>query len=357
MTTTRTDAADAAPAEPAVQPSAAPAEDGAGAPAPPAERPAKPPAAAEVPGPAGQPAPEAATFGLPQLTRMLGTIVAPTTLLTSLLFYFGWSHAWWFFRYFGVDWTLLGLSNRDFVMRSLDGLFVPLTVVAAVGLLVLWGHALLRARLAVGARPRVVGLLPTATAVAGLVLAGVGITAIFSVFVRTRLNRYVPVAPLSLALGVLLLVYAVQLRRLVTERPRGGRAAWAAVAEWAAVFVLVGLSLFWAATDYSAAVGSSRARQFVAELPGYPDAVVYSARSLSLHAPGVREVRCHDPEAAYRYRYDGLKLMLQSGDQYLFLPAGWSRANGVAILVPRSDSLRLEFLPPSRHDRARRVTC
>jgi hypothetical protein len=129
------------------------------------------------------------------------------------------------------------------------------------------------------------------------------------------------------------------------------------VAEWAAVFVLVGLSLFWAASDYSAAVGRSRARQFVAELPTYPDAVVYSNRSLSLHAPGVRELRCRDPEAAYRFRYDGLKLMLQAGDQYLFLPAAWSPRNGVAILVPRSDSLRLEFLPPSARGGAHREAC
>jgi len=328
--------------------------------APVAERPAARPAEATAEAGAAPEAAEAAaaaSLALPQLTRILGTIVAPTTLLTSLLFYFGWSHAVWFFRYFGVDWTLLGLSNRDFVMRSLDGLFVPLTVVAGAGLLVLWGHALLRARLAVGARPRAVGVLLPAAAAAGLVLAGAGIT---SVFVRTWLNRYVAAAPVSLALGVLSLAYAVHLRRLLAERLPAGRAAragWAAVAEWAAVFVLVGLSLFWAASDYSAAVGRSRARQFVAELPTYPDAVVYSNRSLSLRAPGVRELRCRDPEAAYRFRYDGLKLMLQSGDQYLFLPAAWSPRNGVAILVPRSDSLRLEFLPPSARGGARRAAC
>jgi hypothetical protein len=42
------------------------------------------------------------------------------------------------------------------------------------------------------------------------------------------------------------------------------------------------------------------------------------------------------------FRYDGLKLVLQSGDQYLFLPEAWSPGNGVAILMPRNASL----LPP-----------
>jgi hypothetical protein len=86
--------------------------------------------------------------GLAQLTRILGTIVAPTTLLTSVLFYFGWMHAYWFFDYFGVNSTVLGLTTQDYLMRALDGLWVPMTVVAGAGLLVLWGHAVLRGRLA-----------------------------------------------------------------------------------------------------------------------------------------------------------------------------------------------------------------
>src|SRR6266508_5019985 len=124
---------------------------------------------------ASRPAGERAAAGLPQLTKILGTVVAPTTLLTSLLFYFGWSHAYWFFDYFGVNSTLLGLTTRDYVMRSLDGLFVPMTVVACAGLLVLWGHAMLRARLVVGTRPPLV--LPVVT-VAGIALAGAGLLSV-----------------------------------------------------------------------------------------------------------------------------------------------------------------------------------
>jgi hypothetical protein len=307
---------------------------------------------------AATPALEPPTAGLPQLTKILGTIVAPTILLTSLLFYFGWSHAYYFFDYFGVNSTLLGLTTRDYVQRSLDGLFVPMILVACAGLLVLWGHAMLRTRLAGGSRPRVLRILVPAMAVGGLVLAAGGL---WSVFATTPLSRHLVAAPMSLGFGVLLLVYAVHLWRWFTATDeKAGRAAgpqWAAVAEWAAVFVLVGLSLFWAANDYSAAVGRSRARQEVAELPTYPSAVVYSERSLSLHAPGVRETRCHDPNAAYRFRYDGLKLVLQSGDQYLFLPQGWSPSNGVAILMPRSASLRLEFIPAGASGIISRPAC
>ena len=305
----------------------------------------------------GAPA-EPPTSGLAQLTRILGTIVAPTTLLTSLLFFFGWSHAVWFFDYFGVNSTLLGLTTRDYLIRSVDGLWVPMTVVACAALVMLWGHMVLRARLAAASRARVLGVLVPALAILGLVLAAGGVA---SLFARTRLEDHLVAAPVSLLLGVLLLVYAVHLWRSMTagtERTRGTTGpGLAAVAEWAGVFVLVGLSLFWVASDYSAAVGRGRARQVVAELPTYPNAVIYSERSLSLRGPGVREVRCQDPEAAYRFRYDGLRLILQAGDQYLFLPQAWTRAGGVAILMPRNDSLRLEFVPASARGTMPRSTC
>ena len=280
--------------------------------------------------------------GLPQLTRLLGTIVAPTTLLTSLLFYFGWSHAYWYYDYFGINATLLGLTTRDYVQKSLDGLFVPMLVVACAALLVLWGHALLRARLGEGSRRDAFRVLVPALTATGLALVAV---ALVSVFVATPLSRRLVATPLSLAAGVLLLVYVVHLWRMAGAGS-APRVSWVAVAEWAGVFMLVGLSLFWAASDYSASVGVSRARRTVARLPTYPSAVVYSERSLSLRAPGVRETRCRDSEAAYRYRYDGLTLALQSGDQYLFLPRRWTATDGVALLIPRSDALRLEFLRP-----------
>jgi hypothetical protein len=101
--------------------------------------------------------------------------------------------------------------------------------------------------------------------------------------------------------------------------------------------------LFWAVGDYSAAVGTGRARNYASNLPSFPGVIVYSDRSLSLTMPGIRETRCRDAHAAYRFRYDGLNLLMRSGDQYLLLPKTWTKAQGRAILLPRSGSIRLEF--------------
>lgn len=316
----------------------------------------------------GTPAPPATTggqaarptSGLAQLTRILGTVVAPTTLLTSVLFYFGWMHAYWFFDYFGVNSTVLGLTTEDYLMRALDGLWVPMTVVACAGLLALWGHAVLRGRLA-AIPPDALRVLVAAMAVLGLLLAVAGLSSVFAVE-ATVLERplYGTLPPISLALGVLLLMSTVHLWRSLAADGTArdpGRPPWVAAAEWAGVFVLVGLSLFWAATNYSQAVGSGRAHEHVRTLAAQPSVAVFSSQSLSLKAPGVREVRCHDPEASYRFRYDGLKLILESGDQYVFLPATWSPADGVAVLLPRNDSVRLEFFPPSAAATAQRAAC
>ena len=110
-----------------------------------------------TPATAVRPSADGPMTGISQLARLVGAIVAPTTLVTSLLFYFGWSRAYWFYDYFGVNSTMLGLTTQDYVQQSLDGLFVPLTVAACATLVALWAHTLVRARVADAAGPRCPG--------------------------------------------------------------------------------------------------------------------------------------------------------------------------------------------------------
>jgi hypothetical protein len=272
---------------------------------------------------------------LSRVSRLIREVVAPTTLATGLLFYFGWSHAYWFFDYFGVNSTVLGLTPSDHLMRGLDGLFVPLVVVAIVALVVVWARSLLAGQLA---GRRVPPWLPPALGVAGVALCANGLS---RVFVKTALNRGLAVAPVCLAAGVAAIAVAVRLA--TAGQPRSETAG---MVEYGAVFVLVALSLFWAANDYSAAVGRARAAQFVRQLPTHPEAIVYSREDLHL-AGDVGAVRCADTEDdGYRWRYDGLALVLQSSDQYVLVPEGWTKADGVAIVLPRTDDVRLEFRRP-----------
>jgi hypothetical protein len=284
---------------------------------------------------------------LPQVLKVVGSVVAPTTLLTALMYYFGLLHAAGFLWYLGAQVDVLDLTIHDYLFRSVDGLIPPLLAVAGTGLVALWAHEVLLKALPAGSRRTVLHVLTPSAASAGLVLVSLAIAdflgaAVFAAF---------PVARgLSLAIGVLLLAYAAQLLRLLTGKQRLGQVPGrapvvGAVAEWSMIFILVSIGLFWAVGSYAIDVGTGRARQLEASLPRLSGVVVYSDKRLSLQAPGIRELACQDPDAAYRFRYEGLKLVQRSGNQYLLLPTGWRHGNGTAILLPRSEALRIEFSP------------
>lgn len=286
---------------------------------------------------------------LPRVLKIVGSVVAPTTLLTALMYYFGRLEAAGFLWYLGAHVTVLDLTVQDYLNNSVDGLIPPLIAIAGTTLLVLWGYQLLIGALPPHRQQAVWRVLLPLAATAGLILL---VLAMCDFLLR-------PVFPasflegrgLSLSIGVLLLVYAAHLMRRLrsvhrTREPaRRAGPATAAVVEWGAVFILVSVGLFWAVGSYAITVGTSRAQLLEATLAGRPDVVAYSEHRLGLQAPGVREVSCSVTDAAYRFRYEGLKLVQQSGNQYLLLPAGWTRTSGAAILLPRSDKIRLEFSP------------
>jgi hypothetical protein len=288
--------------------------------------------------------------------KIFGSVVAPTTLLTALMYYFGRTEYAGFLHYLGADVTVLDFTVEDYLNNSVDSLIMPLSAFAGIALLALWCHQLVRA-LPARLRRIVLRLLIPVTAIAGIVLVSLAAADVVTGAVFTTATER---RGLSLSIGVLLLAYAAHLiRQLLTEpgaqQPPQHPAAALAVAEWAMVFVLVSVGLFWAVGSYAANLGQNRAYELL-ERPSSsrPDVVAYSEKRLNLQAPGVREITCQDPNAAYRFRYDGLKLIWRIKDQYLLLPAGWTHTNGTTLLIPHSDKIRLEFSPPGQ---VRNATC
>ena len=106
--------------------------------------------------PAPDAAPEelGATDALPRLFKVFGGIIAPTSLHTALLFYFGRSRAAGYYRYFHVNSTVLDLSTNDYLFSGVDGLFVPVAEAALLALVLLWLNRLLLTRVPSGARRR-----------------------------------------------------------------------------------------------------------------------------------------------------------------------------------------------------------
>lgn len=282
---------------------------------------------------------------LPRVLKMVAAVIAPATLVTALLFYFGYNHAYWYFQYFGVNDTVLDLTTQDYWLRSADALFVPLAAVVGICLLSVWIYRIGSGRLDDRSRTmfRLAGIV--VAAVVGIVAL---IIAIVGVLNPAVFESAVALPGLCLSGSVVLLAIVSRTQRVRRERSEGQPPlpSWVGLAEIGFLFVLVSGGLFWSVTNYSAAAGSARGYATQRALAAAPDAVLYSERSLSIPAVSAREDVCPQSDGAYRYRYTGLKLVFASGSQFFFLPAKWPGSGGLAIVLPRTDALRLEFVAP-----------
>jgi hypothetical protein len=70
---------------------------------------------------------------------------------------------------------------------------------------------------------------------------------------------------------------------------------------------------------------------------------VYTPKTLELQVPGVVETRLGGAESAYRYRYDGLRLVQRSGDRYLLMSERRDARTSRIIVLRDGDDLRMEF--------------
>lgn len=156
----------------------------------------------------------AETNRLERWLSLAGNVVAPVTVLSALLFYFGYASTRAKYEYFGVDVAIVGLSTRDYLMRSARPLLVPIVVLGVAALLGAWLHSAVREVLTGRADgqdqgPRLELLRTAATAslaVGSLVLgAGVVLVALYPWLIDWP--AYDMVTPLCLAGGTVVAAY------------------------------------------------------------------------------------------------------------------------------------------------------
>ena len=109
---------------------------------------------------------------------------------------------------------------------------------------------------------------------------------------------------------------------------------------WSLVIVLLFLSMFWTVSHYAGVRGVDLAVQAEALVPYQPSVTIYSERRLYLEPPVV-ETALPDDQAAYRYRYTGLKLLFLSGHKYFLRPSDPTDTRN--IVIADGPDLRFEF--------------
>lgn len=286
-----------------------------------------------------------------QLERWLsigGSVIAPATAITALLFYFGYVSSRAQYDYFGVDVDLVGLTTQDYVMRSPQPLLVPLLVITLGCALLLGLHTLLRRRVTDRERLR---RLARRTVVVGLVLLVVAVTLLFLYPVLENFRYYPLLTPLVLVAGGSLTGWGLlQLRRQDAETvaAAGGpkrRGVDALDVTMGLVWVAVAAGMFWATAtiaDWSGrGLGKEQARE-LGELPS----VILDTKEPLFFPDGMKVVESRlepvEDGQVFRYRYWNLRLLVEGRDSMFLVPNQWDAGN-TTLLVPVDGNVRVRF--------------
>jgi hypothetical protein len=307
-------------------------------------------------------------------------VIAPFSLVSAVLFYFGYvsSHAQ--YEYFGVDVDVIGLGTQDYIMRSPQPLLVPLltlTLLGAGGLLLhLTLHRRISAALRAHREKRIRRLLRAAAGAGALVL----VTAVALLFAYGVVSDWAPyglVVPLLLICGTGLIGYAWRLtdrlppadlpsgeRRSMSEpandperppaeeQPAMADGATAVPADPAPglrraarflIAVVLVAATFWATATVAQWSGSGLARDVAARPDHLPRVILDTKERLYLRNSIVEETRLPAAESQqFRYRYRRLRLLVIGKDRMFLIPELWSASN-TTLVVPIGDAVRVQF--------------
>jgi hypothetical protein len=284
-----------------------------------------------------------------RILDVLGKIIAPSTILTALVYYFGFTRTRELYSYFGIDYSLLGFSTVDYVLRSTVVLgFTPLLIGLLGGLVICWVHflvgKLMRANLS-----KKLNLLPWF--LSGLLLI-IGLALILNVakILPFQLHIYRLASTLGLGLtGYSLYLIAQlinvknekgELTPLITHIP-----LWLQRVSFGQFIALVIFGLFWTMVDYSSVLGAWTGQQIAIYVEDRPCIIIYSQKPLIIEAPNIKVTQVSDEEDAFRYRYTGFKFLVRTNDKYFLLSSDWTRGNAHAIIIPDDEYIRVEVAP------------
>lgn len=290
------------------------------------------------------PAERGALEGFSGLWRVVGQVAASTSLVLALMVYFGWVRTDVLFGAFGISSSALGQTVQDYALRSVGSLPRPLAVVLLALVLLRPAHHVVSR--AVRSPHRIGRMVAPALLGIGVTAVGLGLLG-FSGLVVFDVEW--PLVPMSLGLGLLVAAYGVTLRPAPPRRgtdPAPGRdpaPSALAVLQRVALAAILVLTLFWSAAVYAQLDGVGAAERIAQRPASLPGAVVFTPHRLHIQTTGVVEtVLPPEAEPRYRYRYDGLRLLIRSEGRFFLLPVRW-RPGQHAVVLNDDPEYRLEF--------------
>ncbi|GAB3929038.1 hypothetical protein GCM10029976_027920 [Kribbella albertanoniae] len=254
-------------------------------------------------------------------------IVTPVTLISTLLFYFGYVSARSQYEYFGIDVDTIGLSTQDYVMRSPQPLLVPLLVLTLLAVAALLVHNAIH---------------PTATAVRRstrviVVVLLLGVACLIAYPLLGRTPYYALVVPAVIGLAAAALAYATYLRSRLDPATRAPRVLIGLLA------VVTVTCAFWATATTAQYAGRGVAKGDARNLDRFPVVILDTKEKLALRSPGLEETALRAGAGqTFNYRYRGLRLLVVGENRMFLVPQNWTASN-TTVVVPLNDSIRVQF--------------
>ena len=274
------------------------------------------------------------------------SVVAPITVLSALLFYFGYvsSHAQ--YGYFGIDVDTIGLSTQDYVMRSGLSLLVPLLTLVVIGLALVVAHLWITARIQ-GAEPATVLLIVRRTLAAGLVVftAGMVLVGVYPLLDEWPYYALVTPAVVAVGAGVVAYTWALAARLSAAEDRAKSPTRSPTLRRMGVVLLwfLVVVTVFWSTATIAQWSGRGLARSTARHLDKLPTVILDTKERLFLFDPGVKESALPTSEGqTFHYRYRNLHLLINGNNRMFLVPPVWS-ASDTVLVVPLDGSVRVRF--------------
>jgi hypothetical protein len=284
--------------------------------------------------------------------RLTIAFLPPVTLITGLLFYFGWTRVHFQATDMGQSEDIYGYSTVDYVLRSVDSLFFPLLVLVMLAILLVLGHRwVVRAM-----RDDSPAWLPGAAMtliIGGLVVCVISVVLALGLITvptpegeMSRLFKCVFVgAPLAIGLGVLAVAYGGWLRSQVKGADVDQGPWWQRVFLSGALTIFAALILFWTVGNYAQVRGFELAEWTLGNYRSFPGVEVHSARDIGLSATA-KMTRSVDPDVEYPFAYTCLRLLDHVAGVWYLMPDNWDD-NSRLVILREDPSLRFELVWPS----------
>lgn len=266
-------------------------------------------------------------------------VVAPTSLVTGLCYFFGLLFIRNKLQYFGVDPSTLGYTSSDYAVTTV-GLFffAALRVLTVLAVLAVLAVAV---RHWVASGRRITLLRSIAWLITGLGAVSLTVAVVWLTTERSLIKWVIDNPPdmymaVTIAAGIALLTAGYWTLALtgLSRLPKPAERALLALAATGLV-----VALFWATDLYAVAQGKGHGGYAASRLwaadGDYTAVQLDTTEALNLPDNLVKTtvLPSQGPSAPPLYRYQCLRVLEAHGGRYVLVPARWSREQGYAITV------------------------